>query len=87
MKLLTLMTRKVTWEKLVVLTLVKSSMKDMSKVLDELLQMNVFKNVPGRKHKTFYKLQPNLIKTLDEDKPKEWMSQHFAEQYYSRVHV
>ncbi len=49
--------------------------------------MDVFKEEAGRMHKTFHKLKPNLIRTLDEVELKEWMYQHSAKYYSTQVHV
>ena len=65
----------------------KSSVKDMSKILEELLKMDVFKKEPGRKHNSFQNLKPNLIKTLDEGQLNEWMYQHSTKHYYTHIHV
>ncbi len=65
----------------------KSSVKDMSKILEELLKMDVFKKEPGRKHNSFQNLKPNLIKTLDEGQLNEWMYQHSTNVYYTHIHV
>lgn len=65
----------------------KSSTKDMSKVLDELLQKDVSEIIPGREHKAFCKLKPNLIKTLDKDSLDDWMTMHLSQQLHSQVRV
>ena len=56
----------------------KSSAKDLKKIVKLLQQQKVFRKTRGRKHKSFNKLKTNLIRTIKEDKLKEWMMEHFA---------
>jgi L1 cell adhesion molecule like protein len=56
----------------------RSSYKDLLKVVNQLVKSKVFKVRPGRKHKSFRKIQTNYISTLSEKRLKEWMVDHYA---------
>lgn len=56
----------------------RSSDKDLSKVINQLVKSKVFKMRPGRKHKSFPNLQTNYISTISEKHLKEWMIDHYA---------
>lgn len=56
----------------------KSSAKDLKKIVKLLQQQQVFRQTRGRRHKSFKTLKTNLIRTIDEDKLKEWIMEHFA---------
>lgn len=49
----------------------KSMLKDLHKVIEQLLTTNVFDT--SQSHKSFSKIKPNLIRTLSEKQLKEWI--------------
>ena len=56
----------------------KSSAKDLNKVVKVLQQQNVFQNIGRREHKSFRSMKTYLIRTVQEDKLKEWVIEKFG---------
>ncbi len=55
--------------------------KDFLKVVEQLSQMNVFSNTPGRDHKSFTHIHGPLIKSPNTDVVREWILDNFLEKY------
>ena len=51
--------------------------KDQSVILKQLQEVEVFANVPGRKHHSFPTISKNVITCLDK-KTYEWMKKHIS---------
>ena len=56
----------------------KSISKDLKEILRILQNQEVFKQKEGRRHKSFCKLQRNIIRQIREVDLKDWMIQRFA---------
>ena len=57
---------------------VRSSEKDLCRVINELVKSEVFDTKPGRTHKSFPNMKTNYIRTLSEKDLKQWMIDQYA---------
>lgn len=54
----------------------KSSDQDLKRAVNQLAsESHVFSYIPGRKHKAFPNMQPNLVRSVDVKKLSEWLDQ------------
>ena len=51
----------------------KSSKKDQSLILQQLIESKVFSYIPGRKHATFPDIKPNLAQSVDASSLFKWL--------------
>ncbi len=56
----------------------RSSEKDLHKIIKQLAKSKVFNVTPGRRHKSFANLKTNYIRSVSENKLKEWMVDRYA---------
>ena len=56
----------------------RSSEKDLHKNINQLVKSQVFGVTPGRRHKSFSRMQRNYITSLSEDHLKDWIIDHYA---------
>ena len=57
---------------------VRSSEKDLCRVINQLVKSEVFDTKPGRTHKSFPNMKTNSIRTLSEKELKQWMIDRYA---------
>ncbi len=57
----------------------RSFLKDLSKIVDQLKDVNVFST--SHSHRSFSKMKPNLMKTLSLQDLKKWIIENFPRQY------
>ena len=70
---------------------IASSMKDIDTVLQELLKSRVFDYIPGRKHKSFPSIKPNVFQEINVENYIKYLAsqkrQLKAELTYSKLHA
>ena len=70
---------------------IASSMKDIDTVLQELLKSRVFDYIPGRKHKSFPSIKPNVFQEINVENYIKYLTsqkrQLKAELTYSKLHA